>query len=85
MYKQAFQELKAVGVSVRTFAASKKNLYIHAKVIIADEGYAFVGSQNFSYPSLEKNRELGIFLAVPSIVDSLEQTFNSDYSHARKF
>lgn len=36
---------------------------LHAKVLIRDHGEAFVGSFNYTKTSLEKNREIGIFLA----------------------
>jgi phosphatidylserine/phosphatidylglycerophosphate/cardiolipin synthase-like enzyme len=36
---------------------------VHAKLILADAGLAFVGSQNFSATSLDKNREVGVAIA----------------------
>ncbi len=34
-------------------------------MILADEMAAFLGSENFSYGSLDQNRELGIFISDP--------------------
>ncbi len=84
-WKPAFTTLKNGGVDVRTWASSSKKLYIHAKVIIVDGAQAFVGSENFSDTSLNKNRELGLVLRAPEVVASLEKIFNADYAAARPF
>ncbi len=83
-WKEALNSLTAAGVSVRTYASSA-DFYIHAKAIIADRERAFVGSENFSRQSLTKNRELGILIAQSGIIDSLENTFESDYGNARPY
>jgi phosphatidylserine/phosphatidylglycerophosphate/cardiolipin synthase-like enzyme len=57
-----------------------KQLYMHAKLIIVDGTRAFVGSENFSSASLDKNRELGLIVADPNTIQSLEATFTSDYA-----
>jgi cardiolipin synthase A/B len=81
-YTAEFNELKAAGVQVNTYAATAP-LYIHAKLILADYGQsgqnAFVGSENFSSPSLTENRELGLTLTDPAILQSLNTTFTSDF------
>ena len=82
-YKPAFIKLTQGGVHVRTYASSSKKRYIHAKMILADSNYAFVGSQNFSWYSLEKNRELGIFVSEPSTIASLKKVFEGDWNEAR--
>ncbi|MEI6316443.1 MAG: phospholipase D-like domain-containing protein [bacterium] len=83
--KRIYTELQNSGVVVHTFAASTKKLYIHAKMILADKSQAFVGSQNFSFTSLNKNRELGIFVTDSNILSSLENTFTTDWQNARNF
>lgn len=83
-WKAAFNELTQKGVVVRTYA-SGGTFYIHAKVIVADDTTAFVGSENFSTPSLDANRELGIVLARPDVIASLEATFEHDYQAARPY
>jgi len=59
-------------------------LYIHAKMILADYGtsrqVAFVGSENFSDASLEKNRELGILVEDKTILDRLNTVFERDWA-----
>ncbi|MFI9206054.1 phospholipase D-like domain-containing protein [Streptomyces sp. NPDC053048] len=64
-YARAFDTLTAAGARVSTYAPSATP-YIHAKVIVADRGTrrerVFIGSENFSRTSLDKNRELGVIL-----------------------
>lgn len=51
---------------------------LHAKVIIRDAESAFVGSFNYTKNSLEKNREVGLFIS-GEIVKSISQAFASDW------
>jgi cardiolipin synthase len=83
-WKGAFQELKDAGVNLHLFHG-EKGLYIHAKMILIDQTYAFLGSENFSYGSLDQNRELGIFLSDKAIINSLVSTFNADWQNAKAF
>ena len=59
-------------------------LYIHAKMILADYGtsdqVAFVGSENLSDASLDKNRELGILVEDKAILDRLNTVFEQDWA-----
>ena len=80
-WKGAFAQLSAAGVHIRTYSASAP-LYIHAKMILTSSR-VFLGSQNFSYTSLERNRELGLITPNPTIRASLRRTFDSDYAGAR--
>jgi phosphatidylserine/phosphatidylglycerophosphate/cardiolipin synthase-like enzyme len=84
-WKPALTELSSAGVLIRTYASSSKKLYIHAKMILADNATAFVGSENFSTGSLDDNRELGIVLSQRDVLDSLETVFNADWEQARPF
>jgi cardiolipin synthase len=81
-YTTEFDALKAAGVKVNTYAPTAP-LYIHGKIILADYGQsgqvAFVGSQNFSNPSLTENRELGLTVTDPSVLGTLNTTFGSDF------
>lgn len=80
----AFRALTASGVQIRTFP-EKAPLFIHAKVIIADESRAFVGSENFSANSLDNNRELGIIFTNRDIINSIIETFESDWGIAKPY
>jgi phosphatidylserine/phosphatidylglycerophosphate/cardiolipin synthase-like enzyme len=57
-----------------------KTPYIHAKLIVADGARAFVGSQNLSTASLDSNRELGILISDPAILQVLAETFAQDWN-----
>lgn len=67
--------IKAGGAQVRIDA----QLYMHAKIIVVDGKQAFVGSENISTYSLDKNRELGILLTDSSVLATLQQTFQQDW------
>ncbi|MGH7195455.1 MAG: phospholipase D-like domain-containing protein [Candidatus Saccharimonadales bacterium] len=83
-WKTDFESLTKAGVHVRTYAANAK-LYIHAKMILVDNQKVFLGSENFSTTSLDRNRELGLILSSPQIIKSLNTTFASDYQAATPF
>ena len=72
--------LRAGGVN----AVCKSFLYIHAKMVLVDYGAAganaFVGSENFSCVSLDDNRECGIIVTEPAILDRLHTTYESDWA-----
>jgi phosphatidylserine/phosphatidylglycerophosphate/cardiolipin synthase-like enzyme len=68
-------ELAAAGVSVKFL----KTYELHAKLVIADQT-VFVGSENLSYTSLNRNREIGIFLTEPAPVASVRAQFEADWS-----
>ena len=53
--------------------------YSDAKAIIVDGASAFVGSQNLTQTSLDKNRELGIVLTDRPNLDRLGAVFRSDW------
>jgi cardiolipin synthase len=54
--------------------------YVHAKLIVAD-GQAFVGSENLTATSLDRNREVGIVLPVQA---KLVATFLADFRAGRR-
>ena len=84
LWKKAFQNLIALGVHIHLFHG-KQGLYIHAKAVVADDTYAFVGSENFSTSSLENNRELGVFVSDKAVLRSLVQTFLKDWNEAKEY
>jgi phosphatidylserine/phosphatidylglycerophosphate/cardiolipin synthase-like enzyme len=62
-------------LNIRTLA----NPYIHAKVIILDNRYLFVGSENMSSTSLDRNREVGVFLR-GAVVSRVAGVFRRDWT-----
>ena len=77
----SFDALEAAGVQVRTYRPSA-SLYIHAKTIAVDGQRVFLGSENFSLGSLQRNRELGLVTVTKPIVQRIEQTFATDFAGA---
>jgi phosphatidylserine/phosphatidylglycerophosphate/cardiolipin synthase-like enzyme len=72
--------LRRAGGDVRR--VGPRALYIHAKAIIADGREAFVGSENLSAASLDRNREVGVFIAAHAAIVRLETTFGQDWQDA---
>jgi phosphatidylserine/phosphatidylglycerophosphate/cardiolipin synthase-like enzyme len=68
--------LKQHGVKLVTYSS----LYVHAKSIVVDSKYAYVGSENFSGGSLGYNRELGVVTDAASEVSKVESTTSSDFA-----
>jgi cardiolipin synthase len=68
--------LKAAGVQVKT---SPNSYYLHAKLIVAD-GVPFVGSENMSFTSLTRNREVGALVFEPAAAMVVTQQFESDWN-----
>ncbi len=59
-----------------------KSPYPHAKLIIVDGVRAYTGSINLSTQSLDRNRELGIIVSQPNILERLNATFTKDWESA---
>lgn len=68
--------IKAAGAQVEEDA----QLYMHAKMMVADGTTGYVGSENFSTQSLDSNRELGLLLTDSTALSLLQQTFQQDWS-----
>jgi len=75
--RRVLSELQQRGVQVRFISEP----YMHAKLIITSQ-LAFIGSQNFSYTSLNKNREVGVLLQQPNDLKTLRDQFEQDWQHA---
>ncbi len=71
--------LKNLGVTVKWIP------HLHSKVLVADGKVAYVGSENFSYTSLEKNREVGVIMVEASSIAPLVTTFEADWTAGTAF
>ncbi len=67
--------IKAGGAQVKEDA----QLYMHAKMMVADGTNAYVGSINISSNSFDNNRELGVLFTNAGIISTLKQTFQNDW------
>ncbi|MCL4389973.1 MAG: phospholipase D-like domain-containing protein [Patescibacteria group bacterium] len=67
--------LTVPGAQNRTLSAP----YVHAKLLLIDSKRAYIGSVNLSTQSLDQNRELGILISQPDVIDRLVLTFENDW------
>jgi phosphatidylserine/phosphatidylglycerophosphate/cardiolipin synthase-like enzyme len=56
-----------------------KKPFLHAKIIIVDNKILYLGSINFSSPSLDENRELGILLVNKNLIQQVRKVFEKDW------
>lgn len=59
--------------------------YLHGKLIIVDGERAYVGSVNLTKNSFDKNREVGIIVSDPQIVQRFLAVFESDWRVAQEY
>jgi len=74
--------LTAAGVRVRRVTYPH---YIHAKAIVADGNKLFLGSENLTATSLDKNREVGVLLRDRLAISLVEQPFAEDFERGRDY
>lgn len=72
-----WEDLARRGVAIRIIS----DVYIHAKLLIADKLEAFVGSQNLTEGSLDRNREIGIILNDDISLQRLSALFDWDFRY----
>ena len=81
-YDSDFSRLSAAGVHI-SYYSSAHGFYIHGKVVEADYGTGhakvFIGSENFSSTSLNRNRELGLITSNQKVLSAIAATFAGDY------
>ncbi|MHB1665371.1 MAG: phospholipase D-like domain-containing protein [bacterium] len=78
--KKVIRFLEKYGVKIRLMPV--RTVYIHAKMI-AGRQKAFIGSENFTYTSLNKNREVGIIIYNDQLINKLKNQFNEDWTKGR--
>ncbi|MCO5222869.1 MAG: phospholipase D-like domain-containing protein [Thermomicrobiales bacterium] len=76
MLDEPVGQLVRAGASLHTLA----DPYIHAKLIMVDGSRAFVGSQNYTSTSMDKNREVGIVISSSWNLERLRRVFEKDFS-----
>jgi cardiolipin synthase A/B len=88
-WDSAFSALVKAGAHVRTYKDSTTVLYIHAKAVVADAGRSdeqlFVGSENFSAASLQRNRELGLRTTNKPVITAVAAVLAADYAGGTPF
>jgi cardiolipin synthase len=67
------------GVGIKSFTFTK-TVTMHAKCVIADGTSAYVGSENLTANSLDKNREMGVIVTDPTVVAKLISITSIDWA-----
>lgn len=78
---KAAQYLAGVGVTARWISAPG----VHVKAIVVDGVRAYLGSENLSGTSLDKNREVGLVVSDAAAVARMRDTFTTDFAAATPF
>lgn len=73
--------VKAAGAQIKTLA----NPYIHAKVFLIDRTRGFIGSENGTSNSLQRNRELGVAWRNAQVAAAVGAAFDSDFAAGTAF
>jgi phosphatidylserine/phosphatidylglycerophosphate/cardiolipin synthase-like enzyme len=63
----------------------QKNLRAHAKLLVVDDKWALVGTQNFDQPAFDLRREVAIEVPDAAIVQDLTSMFERDWETSRKY
>jgi len=63
----------------------QKNLRAHAKLLVVDDKWALLGSQNFDQPAFDLRREVAIEVRDAVIVRDLTTVFERDWETSRKY
>lgn len=74
-------ELEAAGVEVRWLPSPD----LHAKAMVIDGRFAYIGSVNFTWSSLGRNREVGLVTADTEAVARILATFETDFANGVAF
>lgn len=81
-WESALMQLQAAGGRVVELGDATGTIYIHAKAIVVDAGTpsarVFLGSQNFSIPSMRYNRELGLISSASTLASAVAKVIGSD-------
>jgi cardiolipin synthase len=87
-WARGFDEIAAAGGEIGVLYGESP-LYIHAKLLVVDaatsHARAFVGSENLSDTSLLHDRELGVVLVAPRLVDRIAAIVAVDVRDGRQW
>ncbi|MGO8759473.1 MAG: phospholipase D-like domain-containing protein [Terracidiphilus sp.] len=89
-YSTVLTALKTAGARIAVFTSTvSTSYYIHAKTVLADYGTAqarlFLGSENFSADSLDKNRELGLIFSDAACMEGVNAAVTADFKRGTSF
>ena len=72
--QESYDIFTKAGVTVHTMKKPK----LHAKAMLIDKKYLYLWSKNFSYYSIEENREIWVIITNPEIIDKFLWVYKSD-------
>ncbi|MCY0887647.1 MAG: phospholipase D-like domain-containing protein [Alicyclobacillaceae bacterium] len=78
---KAYQLFTSHGIPVHY--APSRFTFDHAKTMVVDDKIAFVGSANFTYYGLDKNREYDVETSNPAVVQAVADVFRADWANQR--
>ncbi|MBN1899597.1 MAG: phosphatidylserine/phosphatidylglycerophosphate/cardiolipin synthase family protein [Spirochaetes bacterium] len=82
--KTAVTELQKRGVKIKKLNMQKltgeEYSAMHAKMLIVDRQYLFLGSSNWSKSGMQENREIGIITTETQFVQPLYDKFHNDWN-----
>jgi cardiolipin synthase A/B len=89
-YSTVLTALKTAGARIAVYTSTDtKSYYIHAKAVLADFGTEqaklFLGSENFSSDSLDKNRELGLIFSDAACMAGVNAAISKDFKGGTTF
>lgn len=73
-----FLDAMSHGVQIRVL----EDPYVHAKLMIVDGSAALIGSHNYTYTSLELNRELGLVVTDVQSLELVTSIYERDWARA---
>lgn len=73
--------LERAGVKVRR----QKHLKLHAKLLLADDKRALVGSMNIDRSAFDLRRELGVTTHTPHVIKALRKVYEHDWKEAKPY
>jgi cardiolipin synthase len=73
--------MKLNGIKIR----KQKHLRLHAKLLLADNATALVGSMNIDRSAFDLRRELGCFVRDPTAIAELGESFREDWHEASHY
>ncbi len=77
----SLRTLRRFGVKVH----KQKNLRVHAKLLVADDRHALVGSMNIDRSAFDLRRELGITVSEPDVIARLRGVFDTDWESSHHY
>jgi cardiolipin synthase A/B len=78
-------KIRVIGKTVRCSLPSRDlQIRLHARTIVRDETYVFIGSQSLKKLELDSRREIGVIFRDAKVAKKIASLFDDDWSKAKK-